>query len=103
MRVPHSRRMCSTNAQVEPLPFVPATWMTLSAVDVGSHAQAIEVHAKALELLLPGEVVGALGRRAGLAGDGALERPESILVLLLREGGGTEGKGTGSGEVRGDA
>ena len=31
MRVPHSRRMCSTNAQVEPLPFVPATWMTLSA------------------------------------------------------------------------
>ena len=102
MRVPHSRRMCSTNAQVEPLPFVPATWMTLSA-SMSIMPRRSRYAEKALELLLPGEVVGALGRRAGLAGDGALERPESILVLLLREGGGTEGRGGRRSEVRGDA
>jgi hypothetical protein len=50
------------------------------------HAEAIEEHVQAVELLLPRQIARALGRGARLAGDGRLERRERRLVLILREG-----------------
>ena len=52
-------------------------------VDALGHPEAVEVDVQSVELLFPGEIVRALGRRAGLTADRGLQRFERRAVLVV--------------------